>query len=155
RIGIVTIAVAAATAIQLPVEIEVPGEPFLLHFIVVALSAIFLGRSAGFFAAAATTLTSLLYFDPLFSFWVRHAADLLAIETYAVAAAVGVEGLSRLVDSALAERSEATSERLQHQETRERLTATEQIALRLAESEARFRATFENAAVGMSHFGPD
>jgi len=51
RIGIVTAAVAAATAVQFPVESHVPGEPFLLFFVVVVLSASVLGRTAGFLAA--------------------------------------------------------------------------------------------------------
>jgi len=59
RIGIATLAVAAATALQLPVEIEVPGEPFLLNFIVVVLSAVIFGRTPGFFAVAETSLASL------------------------------------------------------------------------------------------------
>jgi hypothetical protein len=44
RIGIVTIAVAVATALQLPVEINFPGQPFLLYFVAVVASASILGR---------------------------------------------------------------------------------------------------------------
>ncbi len=52
RVGIVTIAVAAATALQLPVGADFPGEPFLLYFVAVVASASVLGRTAGFVAVA-------------------------------------------------------------------------------------------------------
>jgi Na+(H+)/acetate symporter ActP len=65
RIGIATIAVAAATALQLPVEVIFPGEPFLLYFVAVVASASALGRTAGFVAVAETSIASLLYYDLL------------------------------------------------------------------------------------------
>jgi PAS domain S-box-containing protein len=52
-----------------------------------------------------------------------HAVDLLAIEIYAALAALSVETLCRLVDSALAEKSAAHSARIQHQEAQARLAA--------------------------------
>jgi PAS domain S-box-containing protein len=158
RIGIVTIAVGAATALQLPVEIEVPSEPFLLNFIVVVVSACTFGRTPGFVAAAESTIASVLYFEPLFSFRLTHAIDLLVIEIYAAIAALSVEAICRLVDSALAEKSAASSAHTQRKEVEARLADREaQLAWArtLAESEARFRATFENAAVGIEHVAPD
>jgi PAS domain S-box-containing protein len=155
RILIATIAVAVATAFQLPVEIEVPGEPFLLYFIVVVLASIFLDRAPGFFTAGSTAVASVLWFEPVFSFRLQHAVDLLTIEAYGIAAAASVEGFCRMVDSMLAERSEADSQRLQRREAETRLTAVERMARSLEESEARFRATFENAAVGVAHFSAD
>src|SRR5689334_25009088 len=90
RIGIATIAVAAAAALQLlPVGIEVPGEPFLLNFIAVVVSASVLGRTPGFFAAAESTIAAFLYFEPvLFSelIGLTQAVDLAAIGAYAVMA---------------------------------------------------------------------
>jgi hypothetical protein len=62
RIGIATIAVAAATALQMPVG-AFPGEPFLLYFVAVVVSAGLLGRAAGFVAAAETSIVSLLYHE--------------------------------------------------------------------------------------------
>ena len=56
RVGIATAAVAAATALQLPAEVDVPGEPFLLYFIIVVVSAGAFGRIPGFVAAAETTI---------------------------------------------------------------------------------------------------
>src|SRR5258708_40199556 len=67
RVGIVTIAVAAATALQLPVGADFPGEPFLLYFVAVVASASVLGRTAGFVAVAETSIASMLYHHPFYS----------------------------------------------------------------------------------------
>jgi PAS domain S-box-containing protein len=122
RVGIATVAVAAATAVQLPADVDLPGEPFLLYFVIVLLAGVF-GRTPGFVAVAETTIASVLYFDPIYSLRLTHATDLLAIEIYAVAAALSVETLCRLVDSALAERSEANVARSQQQEAQARLAS--------------------------------
>ena len=148
RIGIATIAVAATTGLQLPVGVNFPGQPFLLYFVAVVASASLLGRTAGFVAAAETSIASLLFYDPAYSLKVTHTVDLLAIEIYAVVAALSVEAFCRLVDSALAEKSAAISAqaRLADREVQLGLTRN---------SEARFRATFDNAAVGIAHVAPD
>src|SRR5215467_15248240 len=101
RIGVATIAVAAATAVQLPVEVIFPGQPFLLYFVAVVASASVLGRTAGFVAVAETSIASLLFYDPVYSLKVTHAVDLIGIEIYAVIAALTVEAFCRLVDSAI------------------------------------------------------
>jgi len=109
RIGIATIAVAATTGLQLPVEVNFPGQPFLLYFVAVVASASVLGRTAGFVAAAETSIASLLFYDPAYSLKVIYTVDLLAIEIYAIVAAMSVEAFCRLADSALAEKSAAIS----------------------------------------------
>src|SRR5262245_16640164 len=101
RIGISTAAVAAATGLQLPIKIEVPGEPFLLNFIAVVVSTCVFGRMPGFFAVAESSIASALYFDPVYSFKLTNAVDFLAIAAYAAMAALSVEAFGRLVDSAL------------------------------------------------------
>jgi PAS domain S-box-containing protein len=148
RIGIATIAVAAATALQLPVGADFPGEPFLLYFVAVVASASALGRAAGFVAVAETSIVSLLYHEPIYSLKVTRSIDLLGIEIYAVVAALSVEAFCRLVDSALAEkyRCKETEARLADSEVQLGLTRN---------SEARFRATFDNAAVGIAHIALD
>src|SRR3981189_1917818 len=152
RIGIATIAVAATTGLQLPVEVIFLGQPFLLYFVAVVASASVLGRTAGFVAVAETTIASLLFYDPVYSPKVTHTVDLLALEIYAIAAALSVEAFCRLVDSALAERSAAISARM---EAQARL-ADQEVQLGLTRnSEARLRAGFDNAAVGVAHIGPD
>ncbi len=89
-LGIATAAVAAATALQLPAEADVPGEPFLLYFVIVVVCAGAFGRIPGFVALAETTIASVLYFDPNYSLRLTHAVDLLAIEIYAALAALSV-----------------------------------------------------------------
>src|SRR5258706_13540068 len=155
RVGIVTIAVAAATALQLPVGADFPGEPFLLYFVAVVASASVLGRTAGFVAVAETSMASMLYHDPVYSLKLTHSIDLLAIEIYAVVAGLSVEAFCRLVDGALAEKWAANSARMQCKETEARL-ADREVQLGLTRnSEARFRATFDNAAIGIAHVAPD
>src|SRR6266478_4652109 len=148
RIGIATVAVAATTILQLPVEVNFPGQPFLLYFVAVVASASVLGRTAGFVAAAETSIASLLFYDPAYSLKVIYTVDLLAIEIYAIVAAMSVEAFCRLADSALAEKSAAISAeaRLADREVQLKITRN---------SEARFRATFDNAAVGIAHVAPD
>jgi PAS domain S-box-containing protein len=107
-----------------------------------------LGRTAGFVAVAETSIASLLFYDPAYSLKVTHTVDLLAIEIYAVVAALSVEAFCRLVDSALAEKSAAISAQV--------CLADREVQLGLTRnSEARFRATFDNAAVGIAHIAPD
>jgi PAS domain S-box-containing protein len=152
RIGIATMVVAAATALQLPVAANLPGKPFLLYFVAVVASASALGRTAGFVAVAETTVVSLLYHEPVYSLKLARPIDLLAIEIYAALAALSVEAFCRLIDNALAEKSAAISARM---EAEARLAAQEvQLGL-TRNSEARFRAAFENAAVGIAHIGRD
>jgi PAS domain S-box-containing protein len=137
--------VAAATALQLPIEVNFPGQPFLLYFVAAVASAGILGRTAGFVAVAETAAVALLFFDPVYSLKVTHAVDLLAIEIYAVFAAMSVEAFCRLVDAALSEKVGAEA-RLAEQEVQLALTRN---------SEARFRAGFDNAAVGIEHIDRD
>jgi PAS domain S-box-containing protein len=142
RIGLATIAVAVATVWRLP------GEPFMLYFVAVVASASALGRTAGFVALAASTIASLFLFDPVYSPKVTDAVDLLALEIYAIAGALTVEAFCRLVDNALAERSAAISAKAR--------LADSELQLKLTRnSETLFRATFDTAAVGVAHVGPD
>src|SRR5215468_12607760 len=155
RIAIATIAVVAATGLQMPIEINFPGQPFLLYFVAVVASASLLGRTPGFIAVAETTIASWLFYDPVYSLKVTHAVDLLAIQIYAVLAALSVEAFCRVIDSALAEKSEANSARIQRKEAEAHLADRDvQLAL-TRNSEARFRATFDTAAVGVAHMAPD
>src|SRR5260370_5834238 len=82
RIGIATIAVAATTGLHLPLEINFPGQPFLLYFVAVVASASVLSRTARFVAVAETSMASLLFYDPAYSLQVTHTVDLLALQTH-------------------------------------------------------------------------
>ena len=104
---------------------------------------------------AATSIASVLYYDPIYSLKLTYAIDLLAIEIYAVVAGLSVEAFCRLVESALAEKSEANLARIQRTEAEARLADHEaQIALTciLADREARFRETFENGGRIRAHY---
>jgi K+-sensing histidine kinase KdpD len=68
--------VAATTALQLPVEVNFPGQPFLLYFVAVVASASVLGRTAGFVAVAETGIAFSLFYDPAYSLKVTHTVDL-------------------------------------------------------------------------------
>jgi K+-sensing histidine kinase KdpD len=122
RIGITTAAVAAVTALQLPVDVDVPGEPFLLYVIVVVLSTGVFGLTPGFVAVAESTFASIFYFNPMYSLRLTHAVDLLAIEIYALIAVASAVVFSRLIDTALAERSAANSAQILLRELKHRVT---------------------------------
>jgi PAS domain S-box-containing protein len=152
RIGIATIAVAAATAVQMPVAAHFPGQPFLLYFVAVVASASLLGRIAGFVAVAETSILAMVYHEPVYSLKLTHTIDLLAIEIYALLAALSVESFCRVVNSALAA---ANSARIQCNEAEARLADREVQLTLTRNSEARFRATFDHAAIGIAHMAPD
>jgi PAS domain S-box-containing protein len=123
RIGIATIAVAAATALQLPFERGTPGEPFLYYFAAVVVSATVLGRIPGYLAVVETAIATLLYLEPFYSLKVNRLVDLVSLEIYLGLAVLTVEAFCRLIDSALAERSEAHLARAQLHEAQARLAA--------------------------------
>ena len=127
RIGIATIVVATAAGLQLlPIGIEVPGEPFLLNFIAVVVSASVFGRTPGFFAAAESSIAAFLYFEPVLLsglIGLTQAVDLAAIGAYAVMATLSVEAFCRFVDAALAQELEANLARTQRREALARLAA--------------------------------
>jgi PAS domain S-box-containing protein len=126
--------------VQLPAEINLPGQPFLLYFVAVVGIASVLGRMAGFVAVALSTIASLLFYEPVYSLKVTHAIDLLAIEIYAIVAAVSVEAISSRT------RWKEAEARLAEQEVQLGLTRN---------SEARLRAGFDSAVAGIAHIGHD
>jgi PAS domain S-box-containing protein len=148
RIGIATACVAAATGLQLPVLINVPGRPFLIYFVAVVASASVLGRTAGFVAVAESTLAALLFYVPTYLLKMTPAADLAAVEIYAILAALSVEGSCRVVDSAISARTSCKEAEARLADTEAQLTLTR-------DSLAPFRATFDNAAVAIAHTAPD
>jgi two-component sensor histidine kinase len=87
RVAITLTAIAAACLLQLPLEREVPGEPFLLFFLVVVVSTLAFGARVGFLAVGLSTLLSVFFFEPKGTLALRHAPDLIKIEVYAILAA--------------------------------------------------------------------
>lgn len=97
----------AAYLFQLPIEREVPGEPFLLFLLVVIASTLAFGAGCGFLAAALSTIVSILFFEPAGSFVLWHAVDLIKIELYAVVAIGSVIAFGRLRNTVVAARENA------------------------------------------------
>jgi len=108
-LAITVAAVGAACLFQLPIEREVPGEPFLLFVLVVIAATLAFGASSGFVGVALSTILSLLFFEPVGSFGVSHAADVIAIELYAVLASCSVIAFARLGNMVIATKENADS----------------------------------------------
>ena len=64
RLAVTGAALAATWIIQIPIEREVPGEPFLPFFLVVIASTLAFGANVGFASVALSTVLSLLFFAP-------------------------------------------------------------------------------------------
>ena len=127
-----SVALGAAYLLQIPLERDWPGEPFLLFLLVVMGTTLCFGTRLGLISAALSVFLSLYFFEPVGSPIVRYASDQEKILLYALIA------LGCVVGFAFAE------------------VRTEQVeARRLAESEMRFRAAFENAAVGVALVDPN
>ncbi|WP_127079565.1 histidine kinase dimerization/phosphoacceptor domain -containing protein [Rhodomicrobium lacus] len=115
RLMITGAVITSAALIQLPVAIEVPGEPFLLCYIASACCALAFGRVNGFLAIAISSVLSFLFFEPYRSLRIQYAGDLIAIEAYAVIGAISVSALARMVASIIAEQETASLAK-QHEE---------------------------------------
>jgi two-component system, sensor histidine kinase PdtaS len=100
-------AMVAACLFQLPIEREVPGEPFLLFILVVIASTLAFGASAGFVGVAVSTILSPLFFEPVYTFAVSQATDLIRIELYAILASCSVVAFARLGDMVIAAMADA------------------------------------------------
>jgi two-component sensor histidine kinase len=88
---LVTGAAAALTcAFQLPLEPDVPGDPFLLFFMVVIGAAFAFGEHIGFVAVGLTTFLAFFFFEPFGTLAIKHAGDLIKIELYAVLTGISV-----------------------------------------------------------------
>src|SRR5262249_7147176 len=126
-------ALGAAYLLQIPPGRDWPGEPFLLFLLVVIGTTLCFGTRLGLISAALSVFLSLYFFEPLGSPMVHYASDQEKILLYAIIAFGCVVGV------AFAE------------------VRTEQVEARriIAESEARFRAAFENVAVGIVLVDPN
>jgi two-component sensor histidine kinase len=93
---ITALAVAIATIIELPEFFDAPGKPFLLYFIVSALCTLAFGYRFGLFAMGASSVLSVLFFDPVYTFWLSYQKDLIDIIAFALIGSVSVLGLARI-----------------------------------------------------------
>jgi hypothetical protein len=74
RLAAAGAAVATTCLFQLPIERHVPGEPFLLFLLAGIASTLAFGATVGFVSVALSTLLSILFFEPVGSFALWHAA---------------------------------------------------------------------------------
>src|SRR5262245_53402412 len=96
RIAATATAVAVAYFVQIPLGREVPGEPFLVFSLVVIGTTLAFGPNVGFVAVGLTAVLSLPFFEPLGTFTLTHAGDLIRVELYAILGAVCVIAFERL-----------------------------------------------------------
>jgi two-component sensor histidine kinase len=102
RLTLTVAALGATHLLQIPLEREVPGEPFLLFFIVVIASTLAFGPRVGFVSVGLSTLLSLYSFEPFGSLSLVHAADLVKVELYAILAGCCVVAFAGLGDALIA-----------------------------------------------------
>lgn len=102
RVAVTASAVVIAYLVQIPLEHQVPGEPFLLYFLIVISATLAFGSQAGFIAVGLSTLLSFRFFEPYGSVTLIHAADLIKIELYAIVGAGSVFAFSRLREMLIA-----------------------------------------------------
>jgi two-component system, sensor histidine kinase PdtaS len=100
-------AVVAAYLFQVPIERQVPGEPFLLFLLVVIASTLAFGASAGFLCTVLSTILSILFFEPVGSFALWRVVDLIKIELYALVATCSVIAFAHLGNLVIAARENA------------------------------------------------
>jgi two-component sensor histidine kinase len=86
RVTMAGVAIVATYLLQIPLEREIPGEPFLLFFLVVLGTTFVFGTTTGFVGVAMTTVLSIRFFEPNGSFALDHAADLVKVQVYAILA---------------------------------------------------------------------
>lgn len=128
RLTLATLGLVSLYLFQIPLETEVPGEPFLPFFLVVMVSTLAFGQGVGLYAAGLSTLLSVFFFEPG-TLALHHAADLVRIELYALLAAGSVFGLARLANALIA--ADETARALERSE-RESSVLLRELAHRVA-----------------------
>lgn len=99
RLALAGAALFATFLFQIPLEREVPGEPFLLFFLIVIGATLVFGRGVGLVTIGLSALLSIFFFEPFGSLAIWHAADVIKIELYAVLAGCCVVGFASLADA--------------------------------------------------------
>ena len=115
RASITGTAIAAAFLLQRPLEHAVPGEPFLLFLLVVIGSTLAFGARVGFLAVGLSTLFSVFFFEPIGTFALRHAPDLIMIEICAILAGGCVIAFASFGNALIASRDRSDTLEQLHQ----------------------------------------
>ena len=123
--------VTLAFFVQVPNSADVPGEPFLFFFTIVACSSFLFGAVPGLVAAAATSVLSLLFFAPQGALAISAGPDVIRVEIYFIFAGITVWAVSLLSNSVLS--AFRTSQQAADDEARYRLLLSE-VAHRISNS---------------------
>jgi two-component system, sensor histidine kinase PdtaS len=102
RLALTACVLVAAHLFQIPLETEVPGEPFLLFFLIVIGATLLFGEGTGLFAAGFSTFLSFFFFEPYGTMALLHAHDLVQVELYGLLAVASVLGFARLARAFIA-----------------------------------------------------
>ena len=86
RLALTGIVFAATFLFQIPLERDVPGEPFLLFLLAVVGTTLAFGTRMGFVGVGLSTCLSILFFEPIGSLAIHQVADLVKVELYAIIA---------------------------------------------------------------------
>jgi two-component sensor histidine kinase len=95
-------ALGAAYLLQIPLERDWPGEPFLLFLLVVIGTTLCFGTRLGLVSVALSTFLSLYFFEPVGSPTLRYVSDLDKIVLYAALALGCVIGFAHLGNTLIA-----------------------------------------------------
>jgi two-component system, sensor histidine kinase PdtaS len=101
RLILATACLVSVHLLEIPLEREIPGEPFLLFFLAVMILTLAFGQGVGLYGAGLSTLLSVFFFEPG-TLALHHAVDLVRVELYALLAAGSVVALARLVNALIA-----------------------------------------------------
>jgi two-component sensor histidine kinase len=96
RLAITGVALVIACILQVPLEQEIPGEPFLLFFLIVIGATLSFGRNVGLVGVGLSAFFALYFFEPYNTPAINHAADLIKVELYAILAGGCVVSVARL-----------------------------------------------------------
>ena len=102
KFALTAFAVSLATIIELPEFFDAPGKPFLLYFIMSALCALAFGHRFGLLAIAASSVLSVLFFDPVYAFRLSNRKDLIDIIAFTLVGSTGVLTLAKIGASIIA-----------------------------------------------------
>lgn len=107
RLAITGMALVVACILQIPLEQEIPGEPFLLFFLIVIGATLSFGGGVGIAGIGLSASLSLYFFEPYNTLAINHAADLIKVELYAILAGGCVVSVARLGDALIAANDES------------------------------------------------
>jgi two-component sensor histidine kinase len=107
RLTVTGLAVGAAYLFQIPLERNVPGEPFLLFLLVVIGTTLAFGARIGLVCAGLSTFLSIYFFEPVGTPTLTYASDLVKIELYAILA-IGTVFAFAYLGTALTDASDKT-----------------------------------------------